>query len=465
MQKEFRGDNEWMLPSVSRKIDEMSAVHKQKKEKKKKSKKSSKSKKQKKEKTKRKSKKRKCSSSSGSHSEYSSDEKPRKRRKDSDSSDSDSGSNDDEWVEKSVNEKGDEKPLVREDWLGGLSSVSTFSKEPKKDKKDEKKASIAYDPAKCARELNPYWKDGGEGLPKQFSKPKNYSDDDDYDYHSARKETERRSNWRKKTETVTSGAASSSRRTPERASSNRSGRNRSKSSSSKSSASNESPERKVTPPQEVAQQRHHFLTDHQMNELGAKLLKAEMLGNDDLVKELKDKLEKAREYRSTKKSEVMSATYERRNDHKRDKSKGDVLLTATNSKGYSRPVTKSYNNDSDLWGGRSGRKAKKSKPVETHMDGERVRFFADDDKYNIKDMVGPIIALSNLWEKFLTFSHFHYFSSKRKNSHRPPIKICNLPTLSESTKIQTTIWTNYSPIKSVKMLTKIVVTKTSGTER
>lgn len=391
LQKQFRGDNEWMLPSVSRKIDEMSDGHKQKKEKKKKSIKSSKTKKQKKEKKKRKSKKREYSSSSGSDDKYSSDVEPRKRRKDSDSSDSDSESNEDEWVEKSVKEKVNEKPIEREDWLGGLSSISTFSKEPKKEKKDEKKGTIAYDPAKFARELNPFWKDGGDGLPKQFSKPKNDSDDDDYNhYRSAPKETERRSNWRRKAETVTNATTSSSKRSPENPSANR--RRRSRSTSSSSTNSDESHERKTSPlpPAEVAPQRDHFLTDHQMNELGAKLLKAEMLGNDELVQELKEKLEKAREYRSTKKAEVLSKAYERRNDqHKREKSKEDVLLTATNSKGYSRPVTKSHN-DSDLWGGRSGRKAKKAKPVETHMDGERVRFFADDDKYNIKDMVSQI---------------------------------------------------------------------------
>lgn len=390
-----------MLPSVSRKIDEMSEVPKQKKEKKKKSKKSGKSKKQKKEKKKRKSKKRNHSSSSESHSEYSSDEEPRKRQKDSESSHSDSESNEDEWIEKSVKEKINEKPLEREDWLGGLSSISTFSKEPKKEKKDEKKGTIAYDPAKCARELNPYWKDGGDGLPNPFSKPKNDSDDDDYHYRNAPKETKRCSNWRKKGGPVTSTIISSSRRSSEKAPTNRR-KSRSTSSSSKSSASAESPERRATPPpEEIAPQRDHFLTDHQMNALGAKLLKAEMLGNDELVKELKEKLEKAREYRSTKKAEIMSKTYERRNEHhKRDQSKEDVLLTATNSKGYSRPVTK-FHNDSDLWGGRSGRKAKKAKPMETHMDGERVRFFADDDKYNIKDMVRQI--------------YFHFLN--RINSH------------------------------------------------
>lgn len=360
-----------MLPSVSKKIDEMSG-HKKKKEKKsKKSKKSSKSKKEKKEKKKRKSKKHKNSSSDGE----SSDEEPRKRGQQeySDSSDSDTDSEEDAWVEKT--DKKDEMPTKREDWLGGLTSITTFSKEAKPEKKNENKSSISYDPAKSVRELNPYWKDGGGGLPKQFSKPKNDSDDED---SYRRQQAVRRSNWKKKTEPVATEAPSTSRRRSVEKSSRRS-------SSSESSKSDKSPDRSQQ--QEVTAQREHFLTDHQMNELGAKLVKAELLGNDELVNELKGKLEKAREYRSTHKTEVLSKTFERRNEPKRNKEKEDVLLTATNSKGYSRPVAKSFKDDSDLWGGRSGRKAKKSKPAETHLGGERVRYFADDDKYDIKQMV------------------------------------------------------------------------------
>lgn len=365
--------------------------HKKKKEKKKKSKKSSKSKKEKKEKKKRKSKKRKHSSSSDSAT--SSDDEPKKRRKHSESSDSESDSESDAWVESTFtkNEKlSQEEPLKREDWLGGLTSISTFSRAPKPDihKKSETHPTIAYEPGKCSRELNPYWKNGGDGLPKQFSKPKNDSDesDDGSNYRTVQRNNERQSNWRKKPATEVRDAPSSSRQRDSREKDRSPKRRRSRSTSSSSSAeSNKSPERKS---QEPAQsERANFLTDQQMNELGAKLLKAEMLGNDDVVKELKDTLERAREYRSTQKVEILSKAFERRSNQKRNKNKDDVLLTETNSKGYSRPVMKNAHNDSDMWGGRSGRKAKKSKLTETHMDGERVRYFADDDKYDIKQMV------------------------------------------------------------------------------
>lgn len=373
--------------------------HKHKKEKKKKSKKSSKSKKHKKEKKKRKSKKRKHSSSSDSESESNDDQRKRKRDdNDSDTdSDSDSDNSEDQWIEKGAEQvkKTNEASSVREDWLGGLSSITTFSREPKPDtqKKAANNTANSYDPAKSVRELNPYWKDGGGGLPKTFSKPKNDSDDDNDSYRIQQNDKERRSNWRKKNETCisTNAAPSTSkqrRRSGERELSQR--KPRSSSSSSSSDRDSVKSDQKSPQPQESVQ-REHFLTDHQMNELGAKLVKAELLGNEELVNELKGKLEKAREYRKTQKAEVMSKSYERRSDNRKhhDKEKEDILLTATNSKGFSRPVAQSHKND-DPWGGRSGRKTKKSKPAETHMDGERVRFFADDDKYDIKQMVRPI---------------------------------------------------------------------------
>lgn len=34
-----------------------------------------------------------------------------------------------------------------------------------------------------------------------------------------------------------------------------------------------------------------------------------------------------------------------------------------------------------------GGRGKKKKKVDTHEGGQRVRYFADDDKYSIKDMV------------------------------------------------------------------------------
>ena len=56
-----------------------------------------------------------------------------------------------------------------------------------------------------------------------------------------------------------------------------------------------------------------------------------------------------------------------------------VVLTRTDSKGMSRPVDAGATNDSVG----SGKRRKREK-VQTHAKGERQRYFADDDKYDLK---------------------------------------------------------------------------------
>lgn len=79
----------------------------------------------------------------------------------------------------------------REDWMGMTGMIRTYSKDESKtnSKTKEKNRLDSYNPATSGRELNPYWKDGGTGLPqtsndlrqsKQFIKPKR---DDDKDYY------------------------------------------------------------------------------------------------------------------------------------------------------------------------------------------------------------------------------------------------------------------------------------------
>lgn len=112
------------------------------------------------------------------------------------------------------------------------------------------------------------------------------------------------------------------------------------------------------------------MTDQELSDLAASQVKAEIGGNTVLAEELQAKLDRARQLRKYHMDEQQQA-------------RDEVLLTVTNNKGTTRPFQSS---DSDLWGGRAGRKAKKQK-VETHVDGERVRYFADDDNYNLKQMV------------------------------------------------------------------------------
>lgn len=81
-----------------------------------------------------------------------------------------------------------------------------------------------------------------------------------------------------------------------------------------------------------------------------------------MVKELKEKLENARKQRISVKSESTSEK--------------TVILTTTNAAGVSQPFRASDKNP-----------AKKQKKFVTHVDGERVRFFENDDKYSLSEMV------------------------------------------------------------------------------
>lgn len=426
-----------MLPSVSKKLAANEELLKKPSKQKKKKKKS-----------------RRKSSDSSSSAEVKISKNRKKRlpsELSSKSSESDERS-DDEWIEKKPAPV--DKPIEREDWLSGM-LIPTFSNK-EKDVKTVDRTATSYDPKTNVRELNPFWKDGGDGMPS-FQKPKSDSDDDErdrlkfkrrpdtshrtggwrkrQDHHnvssrrskSRERGTRRRSNsrdncekrrsrskerFRKRSEskdgsrkrsnsrdrsreTVTRRPRRSKSQTPEKdkrrtrhCSSERStakSHSQSEIADSKSETTNDQDN-------EMAASRVDFLTDQQMNELGAKILKAEILGNDELATELKEKLEKAREYRNAHKSEVM----QKNKAAKQEASNGEeyVMLTKTNSKGVSKPLSR-QGNDSDLWGGRAGRK--KSKKVDTHTGGERVRYFADDDKYDIKQMVSGLLNVFSIF--------------------------------------------------------------------
>lgn len=59
-----------------------------------------------------------------------------------------------------------------------------------------------------------------------------------------------------------------------------------------------------------------------------------------------------------------------------EKGRKVVVLTETDSKGFTRPVK---NNSQDNYS--------RKKKTETHEGNKRVRYFADDDKYSLNDMV------------------------------------------------------------------------------
>ncbi|XP_043290104.1 CWF19-like protein 2 [Venturia canescens] len=114
-----------------------------------------------------------------------------------------------------------------------------------------------------------------------------------------------------------------------------------------------------------------IITEAEMNKLGAKIVKAEIMGDMELAAELKAKLELARTARKNKPA-VSSGT--------KPAEEENVILTKINAKGMARPLEPRSLYEEPT-GGR--RKAKK---VDTHESGKRVRYFADDDKFTLQEM-------------------------------------------------------------------------------
>ncbi|KAM6172605.1 CWF19-like protein 2 [Erethizon dorsatum] len=162
--KRLRGEDTWMLPDVSERIEEFSKEHSVKK-KKKKDKHSKKVKKEKKKKSK-------------------------KQKYESESADS-SSSSEDEWVEavpsqtpgkekawkvkdKKLEKEDDSQVIQRDEWMTvdfmSVKTVSSSSLKAEKEmtrKIEQEKNQALEQSTLLERELNPYWKDGGTGLPSE----------------------------------------------------------------------------------------------------------------------------------------------------------------------------------------------------------------------------------------------------------------------------------------------------------
>lgn len=285
-----------------------------------------------KKKSKKHSKRYSGSDSSGSVEEIK--KKSKSRKYSTESSDS---SESDEWVEREVvKEKPQEVSKERDEWLALGTDLKLTSNKGKQELREEKKKADkerdTYDPSTNVRELNPYWKSGDGGLPS-FQKPR-----DDYEGRRERdfrqKYPVRESNWRKKSTTDNRETPSTSR-VPQ-----------------------------IAKDTVIIKNTSEVVTQKDLNVIAAKLVKAEIMGNTKLAAELKIKLDWAREQVGNKVKE-----------------REEVVLTRTDSKGYTQPLKSKLDREEPS----SSRKNKKQR-TETHADGQRVRYFADDDKYSLKQM-------------------------------------------------------------------------------
>lgn len=344
--------------------------------------------------------------------------KKRRKHSSSSSSASDKGG----WVEKKNFVDGSPPPAAvqasqREDWMSADNFfIPTFSKEKQLSKSAVEKAGHkAYDPATSSRELNPYYKTGEGGLPS-FQRPK----ENDDDYGSMRNSTRPSTsgNWRKSRQEETQ----SRRRSRSSSESESHSRSRSRSPVIKERVmlpARPQPE-ELSGAKEITASHSDFLTDEQMNEVGAKMIKAELMGKTNLASKLKDQLEKAKAFKSSGK--VPS----------RPKEKEQVVLSITNAAGEVRPVSQR-----DEPSRRPQDKKKKNKRVDTHEGGERTKYYPDDndDKYDIKQMV----IISRIIAYFYANQFFH-FSSNARDTSTGKIKTLSLRKRSAKSKTRSK-WT------------------------
>nr|Q3LSS0.1 RecName: Full=CWF19-like protein 2 [Danio rerio]ABA19230.1 CWF19-like 2 [Danio rerio] len=120
-----------------------------------------------------------------------------------------------------------------------------------------------------------------------------------------------------------------------------------------------------------------ILTDEEMNKLGAKIVKAEIMGNTALLEKLRAQMEAARRAKE-KRAQIKDQS---KRASKPAVSEKEVLLFRTDPSGRAWPV----NAPSETLEPRGGRR--KRKAIETHQDGERVRYFDDDDGVDLREMV------------------------------------------------------------------------------
>ncbi|KAM3615710.1 uncharacterized protein V6R79_006567 [Siganus canaliculatus] len=125
-----------------------------------------------------------------------------------------------------------------------------------------------------------------------------------------------------------------------------------------------------------------LLSEEEMNKLGAKLVKAEIMGNTAMVEKLKSQLEaaqKAKESHAARRKQQEAAKSTQVAG--RSSEDQELLLFRTDQSGRAWPVN-APSGPQEPHGGR-----RKKKPIETHVDGQRVRYFGDDDNVDLKEMV------------------------------------------------------------------------------
>ncbi|XP_058542612.1 CWF19-like protein 2 isoform X1 [Neofelis nebulosa] len=118
----------------------------------------------------------------------------------------------------------------------------------------------------------------------------------------------------------------------------------------------------------------HILSVDEKNKLGAKIIKAEMMGNMELAEQLKAQLAKANKFKET----VTQTSSKNPGVENEDQ---EVVLVRTDRSGGVWPVS-TAGKPLESTGGR-----RKRQMASTHEEKERVRYFHDDDNLSLSDLV------------------------------------------------------------------------------
>ncbi|XP_021062482.1 CWF19-like protein 2 isoform X1 [Mus pahari] len=117
----------------------------------------------------------------------------------------------------------------------------------------------------------------------------------------------------------------------------------------------------------------YILNVDEKNKLGAKIIKAEMMGNMELAEQLKAQLKEANKYKETQiPAKRLGVEHE---------DEQEVILIKTDESGRMWPVS-SPRETLDMKAER-----RKRKRVSTYENKERIRYFTDDDHLSLKDLV------------------------------------------------------------------------------
>lgn len=117
------------------------------------------------------------------------------------------------------------------------------------------------------------------------------------------------------------------------------------------------------------------LNADEKNKLGAKIIKAEMMGNMELAEQLKAQLKEANKFKET----ITQIPAKRSGVEHEDEQ--EVILTRTDESGRVWPVS-SPRETLDM-----KEERRKRQRVSTHEDKERIRYFPDDDHLSLNDLV------------------------------------------------------------------------------